>query len=80
MEIIKQVRKLCGINQSEFSDRLGIVRSNYCNIENGKFIPNQIENITNKAKIILIPELDKLIKQKELEIIELKKLYEELKL
>lgn len=57
MELVKNIRKCVGIKQVEMAESLGIDQSNYCNIENGKLIPNNISEIKEKALDILLPKL-----------------------
>jgi DNA-binding XRE family transcriptional regulator len=58
MKDIKKLRKICKLSQIELAYELGIEQSNYCNIENGKLIPNNLDEIKKKAIKILLPLLD----------------------
>jgi DNA-binding XRE family transcriptional regulator len=58
MKDIKKLRKICKLSQIELAYELGIEQSNYCNIENGKLIPNNLAEIRQKAIKILMPLLD----------------------
>ena len=78
MNKIKEARKLCKITQTEFAKRLNIEQSNYCNIENGKFLVNTIQELKKKASSILVTELDTLITLKQRELSDIKKLRESL--
>lgn len=58
MKDVKKLRKICALSQIELANELGIEQSNYCNIENGKLIPNNLAEIRQKAINILMPLLD----------------------
>ena len=74
MKEVKSIRKMCGITQREVSEYIGINQSNYCNMENGKLKPNNLDQIQKKAMIFLQPKLEEAIKIAELRISEAKRL------
>ena len=71
MERVKKLRKLCRVTQVELANELGIEQSNYCNMENGKLIPNSIKQIESKAISILLNRLNIIIEDKTSELNEL---------
>ncbi len=75
---IKKLRKICKLSQIELAEHLGIEQSNYCNIENGKLIPNNLDEIKQKAIKILLPLLDLKMIYLYNELIDLKKFRKEL--
>lgn len=74
MNDIKVLRKKVGMKQCVLAKELGVEQSNYANIENGKLITSKIPEIRQKALEILLPKLDHLIIEKELEYFEVKHL------
>jgi len=57
MELVKQIRKEVGVKQYVLAERLGVNQGNYANIENGKLIPNNLEQIEKSALMFLKPLL-----------------------
>ena len=57
MDRIKKLRKEVGVKQIEMSLLMGMKNPNYSNIENGKYIPNNLEVLKKKAVKILMPLL-----------------------
>jgi DNA-binding XRE family transcriptional regulator len=78
MESIKKARKICRITQSKLADSLGMEKSNYCNVENGKLILNTLPDLKKKAIDIILPKLALLISEKDNELRELRNLHESL--
>jgi len=68
MEIVKQLRKKLKVKQYVLANTLGIQQANYANIENGKLIPNNLDEIKEKALNELKPFLVKKIKDTEAEL------------
>lgn len=77
MKRIKKIRKLVGITQKEIATHLNMDQANYCNIENGKYIPNNLDEIVLKLNSILMPILTKLIDKTKAELVELENLIHE---
>lgn len=75
MKDVKQLRKVCKVSQVQMANDLGIDQSNYCNIENGKLIPNNLEEIKEKAIDILYPTFIKILLVKNSELYNLKELH-----
>jgi|688.fasta_scaffold2333153_1 DNA-binding XRE family transcriptional regulator len=78
MEKVKQLRVKLKVKQCLIAERLGIQRTNYNSIENGKLIPNNIESIERDALFLLKPVLLKKIDEITKELIELQKIREKL--
>ena len=57
MDRIKKLRKECNVKQIEMSLLMDMQNGNYANIENGKYIPNNLEALKKKAVKILMPVL-----------------------
>lgn len=72
MKKVKQIRKLCKIRQFEMAKLLDMDQSNYCNIENGRYLFKSIPKIEKKALDILYPKFISLVASKEKELMELK--------
>lgn len=54
---IKVLREDVGVKQTELAEKLGLCQTNYSKIENGKLIPNSIDDLKKKALNILKPYL-----------------------
>jgi DNA-binding XRE family transcriptional regulator len=78
MEIVKKLRKKLKVKQCLVAERLGIQRTNYNAIENGKLIPNNIDKIQSDALFLLKPVLLKRMNEVAKELMELEKLNSEL--
>jgi DNA-binding XRE family transcriptional regulator len=68
MEHVKLLRKAVGIKQHKMAEMLNIDQSNYCNIENGRLVPLNLDAIKQRCLNVLLPEIDKLIQKKNEEI------------
>lgn len=68
MDVVKNLRKVVNVKQYELAASLGIEQSNYCNIENGKLIPNNIADIQKRAIDYLLPLLELKIKLIEVDL------------
>ena len=71
MNDIKKLRKLVGIRQFDMAEKLGMEQGNYCNLENGRYIPLNLDKIHFKCLEVLLPELDNLIFSKRKELFDL---------
>jgi len=71
MEIVKELRKKLKVKQYVLANTLGIQQANYANIENGKLIPNNLDEIKEKALNELKPFLNQKIKDTMKELDEL---------
>jgi len=66
MEKVKKLRKEIGFKQTHLGELLGIHKTTYSQLENCKFIPNNIKEIEERAIKILKPLLvQKLLKAQE---------------
>jgi transcriptional regulator with XRE-family HTH domain len=68
MRKIKELRKELGIKQVYFADKLEIQRAYYANVENGRLIPKNIEEIKREASKILFQLLSKKIEETEIDL------------
>jgi len=57
MEKIKKLRKELGVKQHELGLKLGVNKTKYSSIENGKLIPNNLEYLKEQAAKELMPYL-----------------------
>lgn len=71
MEIVKLLRKKLKVKQYVIANTLGLQQANYANIENGKLIPNNLDEIKEKALNELKPFLNQKIKETMKELGEL---------
>lgn len=66
MENIKNARKALGIKQCFIARKIGMSKSNYCNIENGNRATERLsKTYTEKAKEVLIPIIDEKIRKSQ---------------
>ena len=64
MKIIKEVRAKLGIKQCEIAKKIGVSKSNYCNVENGnRGTENLSKTYTLKAKDVIMPILEEKIEK-----------------
>lgn len=57
MHEVKVLRKAVNMKQYVLAEKLGVEKSNYANMENGKLITNKLPEIKKKAIGILLPML-----------------------
>lgn len=72
MKVVKELRKQLKLKQTELADMLGIQKANYCNMENGRLVPKNIEEIENRAFDALESECEKQIISEESKLARLK--------
>lgn len=72
MSDVKLLREALNVKQFHISGRLGLNQSNYANVENGRLLPKNIQEIKIKALNLLLPYLDLKINNTEKHLVALK--------
>lgn len=69
MKIIKEVRLKLGIKQSDIARKIGVSKSNYCNVESGnRGTENTSKTYTLKARDVIMPILEERIEKSYQEV------------
>jgi DNA-binding XRE family transcriptional regulator len=56
--LLKETRVLCGVKSADIAEHLGLQRSNYCNMENGRLFTSRTKELEYKAWVYLKPILE----------------------
>ncbi|MFY0760229.1 helix-turn-helix transcriptional regulator [Metabacillus dongyingensis] len=52
-EFLRYMRTSINMNQGRFADELGVRRSNYNKLENGKHMPKKCDRLINSVRVLV---------------------------